>query len=86
MSANGRKINLGATELQPLVDETQAAPAPKAARADDRITVAYHAGPSEIGFYTRTWTRGAPQTIPADDWKAMQQRGDFNEFDFQEEQ
>lgn len=53
--------------------------------APDRVTVAYHAGPPEIGFYKRTWTRGAPQTIPADDWKAMQQRGDFNEFDFQEE-
>jgi hypothetical protein len=51
----------------------------------ERVTVAYHAGPPEIGFYRRDWTRGAPQTIPADDWAAMRARGDFNEFDFEEE-
>lgn len=56
-----------------------------AAGAAERVTVAYHDGPPEIGFYTRTWTRGAPQTIPAEDWAAMRARADFNAFDFQEE-
>lgn len=85
MRANGRNTAPDETDQTDQADQERAARAAPAA-ASDRVTVAYHAGPPEIGFYTRTWTRGAPQTIPRDDWKAMQQRTDFNGFDFQEEQ
>ncbi len=46
------------------------------------VKAAYHDGPPEIIYYNRTWIRGVPQTIPLDDWAAMQKRADFDEFDF----
>lgn len=49
------------------------------------ILVAYHAGPEEIGFFGKQWQRGVTQSVTADEWLAMQVRGDFDEFNFTEE-
>lgn len=49
------------------------------------VRVCYHAGPAEIGYFHRHWVRGQAQEIPMKDWSAMQDRSDFNEFEFKEE-
>jgi hypothetical protein len=74
MSKNPRNSNIDQTP-----DEV---PAPAA--VPRLVSVAFHAGPPEIVFYKRAWRRGVPQPIPAEDWTAMQARGDFNEFNFKE--
>lgn len=50
------------------------------------LSVAYHDGPPEIGFYGRNWQRDIAQPVSPDEWAAMQLRGDFNEFNFTEEE
>lgn len=50
------------------------------------ILVAYHDGPGEIGFGGRHWQRDVAQPVSADEWAAMRERADFNEFNFTEEQ
>ena len=50
------------------------------------VPVAYHAGPPEINFFGRAWQRDIAQSVTQDEWAAMQARGDFNEFNFSEEQ
>jgi hypothetical protein len=47
--------------------------------------VSYHIGPAEIRYYGRDWQREVAQPVSAEDWAAMQVRGDFNEFNFSEE-
>lgn len=56
-------------------------PAPSSLAAPD-VTVAYHAGPPEIGYAWRAWVRGAPQRVSGPEWTYMQMRADFHEFDF----
>ena len=53
--------------------------------ARTELRVAYHAGPEEIGFCGRTWQRGVAQSVTADEWAAMQARGDIEEFNFTKE-
>lgn len=55
-------------------------------RTDADVSVAYHDGPPTIGFCGRAWQRDVVQSVTADEWHAMQARGDFNEFNFTEEQ
>jgi hypothetical protein len=52
---------------------------------EDRVMVSYHIGPAEIRYYGRDWQREVAQPVSAEDWAAMQVRGDFNEFNFSEE-
>lgn len=65
-------------------DEQGAVPSTSSGRTE--ICVAYHAGPGEIGFCGNHWKRGEAQTITLAEWHAMQARGDFNEFNFEEEE
>jgi len=53
---------------------------------EESISVAYHAGPGEIKFCGRHWQRDTAQSITLPEWHAIQARGDFNEFNFTEEQ
>lgn len=50
------------------------------------VRVAYHAGPPAIGFYGRNWGKGEAQAVTPQEWTAMQQRADFNDFDFRVEE
>lgn len=52
----------------------------------DLVSVAYHDGPIAIGFCGRRWQRDVAQPVTVGEWAAMQARGDFNEFDFKQEQ
>lgn len=49
------------------------------------LSVAYHAGPPSIGFCGRQWQRDVAQPVTPEEWKAMQARGDFDEFNFTKE-
>jgi hypothetical protein len=49
------------------------------------LRVAYHEGPADIGFCGRQWQRDVAQRVTAEEWAAMQARGDFGEFNFEEE-
>ncbi len=46
------------------------------------LQVAFHQGPPQISFAGRNWQRGVAQPVTADEWAAMQARGDFAPFDF----
>ena len=51
----------------------------------EMVSVAYHDGPNAIGFLGRWWQRDVAQSITADEWAAMQSRGDFEEYQFTQE-
>lgn len=65
-------------DTEPLADSTL--------NPQSSLLVAYHDGPNAIGFCGRRWQRDVAQSVTADEWGAMQARGDFNEFDFKQEQ
>lgn len=50
--------------------------------ASAKVHVAYNDGPPEITFYGRTWRIGVVQPVTETEWRAMQERADFPEFDF----
>jgi hypothetical protein len=52
---------------------------------DEIINVAYYAGPNEIVFLGRHWQIEKSQPITTEEWAAMQQRPDLNEYQFKEE-
>jgi hypothetical protein len=54
-------------------------------KSQETVSVAYHAGPGEIIFLGRHWYVGHAQTITTEEWAAMQQRPDLNEYQFEEE-
>lgn len=49
------------------------------------IRVAYHTGPTEIGFCGNHWQRGIAQPVTQAEWNAMQLRADFKHYNFTEE-
>ncbi len=59
---------------------TAASAEPKARPAP--LHVAYNDGPPEITFYGRTWRIGIAQPVSPAEWRSMQDRADFPEFDF----
>ena len=64
-------------------------PPPEGEGANEKGTiqflVAYRDGPPEIGFAGRQWQRGVAQLVMTEEWAAMQERADFNEYQFTKE-
>jgi hypothetical protein len=58
---------------------------PASGRGETSATIwaAYHDGPPEISFFGYDWRRGVAREVTAEEWRRMQLRGDFKEFDFQ---
>lgn len=50
------------------------------------VRVAYHKGPPAITFYGRDWRRDVAQSIPIEDWIAMNNRPDIAGFGFTEKE
>jgi hypothetical protein len=68
-----------AVESQAQAADAGAAPiVPPAApdQAAGPLQVRYRDGPAEMFFFGRRWQRDKPQSVSADDWRAMQARAD----------
>lgn len=48
------------------------------------IKVAYHQGPETMAYAGRSWVRGQPQPMNADQFAALMRRNPANPFDFKE--
>lgn len=77
-----REPRINNTHHEPSGDSAASSTEPTPSSAPAPLEVAYHAGPEHVHFNGRLWYREQLQPVTAEEWAAMQARGDFTNFDF----